>query len=234
MGLADLTARLLMDGELGAGLRASTVIVSRIVPGQPMASVVVAQGGRLHAAATNEAAVVTRAELRVRSGPGLESMARARPVATPDIAAENRWADYSAVALAHGIRSLHAEPLTAESKPFGALCLYAARPYAFDDSTSPSVRLLAAHLGAILAARLEALRTAEAADQLRRALTTRTVIDQALGGLMARDLCDRAQAFAMLRAESQRRNVKLAVLAAEVVRSFPGSAVVSPGSGAWN
>jgi ANTAR domain/GAF domain len=57
----------------------------------------------------------------------------------------------------------------------------------------------------------------EITDQLRAALTSRTVIDQAIGIVMGQNRCDADTAFAVLRAASQNRNIKLRVVAAEIL-----------------
>ena len=54
------------------------------------------------------------------------------------------------------------------------------------------------------------------------------MIDQALGVLMAQQRCDAQQAFALLRAASQRSNRKLRDVAAEVVGRFSGSPPAEP------
>lgn len=59
----------------------------------------------------------------------------------------------------------------------------------------------------------------EITDQLRAALSSRTVIDQAIGIIMARERCDADAAFAVLRATSQNRNVKLRDIATEIVKA---------------
>ena len=59
-------------------------------------------------------------------------------------------------------------------------------------------------------------------DQLRSSLTSRSVIDQALGIIMAREHCNQARAFAILRSASQNSNVKLRDIASAVVTSVTG------------
>src|SRR5947199_231893 len=59
-------------------------------------------------------------------------------------------------------------------------------------------------------------------EQLRSSLTSRTVIDQALGIIMAREQCNQARAFAILRSASQNSNVKLRDIAGAVVTSVTG------------
>jgi AmiR/NasT family two-component response regulator len=57
---------------------------------------------------------------------------------------------------------------------------------------------------------------------LQAALTTRTVIGQAQGVLMARQEINEAEAFDVLRRASQRTNRKLRDIAADIVRSVQG------------
>ena len=59
-------------------------------------------------------------------------------------------------------------------------------------------------------------------EQLRSSLTSRTVIDQALGIIMAREHCTQSRAFAILRSASQNSNVKLRDIAGAVVTSVTG------------
>jgi len=59
-------------------------------------------------------------------------------------------------------------------------------------------------------------------EQLRSSLTSRPVIDQALGIIMAREQCNQSRAFAILRSASQNSNVKLRDIAGAVVTSVTG------------
>jgi len=59
---------------------------------------------------------------------------------------------------------------------------------------------------------------------LRAAMGTRRVIDLALGVLMARAGVGPDEAFALLTRASQDRNIKLNVLAAQLVESVAGAA----------
>ena len=59
-------------------------------------------------------------------------------------------------------------------------------------------------------------------EQLRSSLVSRTVIDQALGVIMARENCTQARAFALLRSASQHSNVKLRDVASAIVTSVSG------------
>ena len=59
-------------------------------------------------------------------------------------------------------------------------------------------------------------------DQLRSSLASRTVIDQAIGVIMAQERCTQGRAFDLLRSASQNRNVKLRDIAAAIVTSVSG------------
>ncbi|WP_256107159.1 ANTAR domain-containing protein [Streptomyces sp. ODS05-4] len=69
--------------------------------------------------------------------------------------------------------------------------------------------------------------TAEA-DQLRRALTSRTAIDQAQGMLMALTPCPAEDAWHLLVAVSQQTNTKLRDVAAALVATARGHPLPSP------
>jgi hypothetical protein len=59
-------------------------------------------------------------------------------------------------------------------------------------------------------------------DHLRIALSSRSVIDQAVGIVMAHRQCGPEAAFATLRTISQRRNIKLRTVAGELVDNIKG------------
>lgn len=63
----------------------------------------------------------------------------------------------------------------------------------------------------------------EEVDQLRDALDTRPVIDQAKGMLIAQHGCSAEEAFRMLSSASQRENRKLRDVAAAMVRGAQDS-----------
>jgi AmiR/NasT family two-component response regulator len=64
----------------------------------------------------------------------------------------------------------------------------------------------------------------EEVDDLRKALSTRPVIDQAKGVLMAKHGCTPDEAFEMLTDASQRANVKVREIAARIVSTMQDGA----------
>jgi transcriptional regulator with GAF, ATPase, and Fis domain len=146
-------------------------------------------------------------------GPCLDAIRDAPVYRTADLAAEDRWPDFAAVAAARtGVRSMLAFRLFVQKETFGALNLYARRPAAFDDHAVAVGAVLAGH--AALA--VDAARARQRADDLGHALDSNRDIGVAIGILMAQHHIARADAFELLRHTSQWLNRKLRDVADEV------------------
>lgn len=155
-------------------------------------------------------------------GPCLRSLRTGQEIVVHDMLSEERWGDYPAYAASCGIRSSLSLPIAARTPTAGALNLYAAPPNAFHDVALDAVRSLAAQAtgGVALAQRMFA--TQEFADQMRTAMRSRSVIDQALGVIMGQRRCTADEAFGILRTASQHRNVKLRDLCTELITNLTG------------
>lgn len=230
IGMAELTAVLLSPRTVEEASRDIAEIASRMLPGRPMAGVTLDRGGDAITVASTGAHARAIDEVQPIDGssPGLHAIHTAEPVSVPDTRAERRWGEYSARMLAHGVRSIYSEPLLADGTAIGALDLYSPRHHGFDTVTQQAITLIGAHTGMLLSATIRLNRQAELTEQLHAALASRSVIDQALGMIMARRCCNRDTAFAILRDVSQHRNIKLAAVAAEVIRSITGTALAPP------
>ncbi|WP_235737369.1 ANTAR domain-containing protein [Nocardioides alcanivorans] len=90
-------------------------------------------------------------------------------------------------------------------------------PHDFTDSTRSLAELLAAQAATALFLAIRQIRSDETAAQLERALTFRSVIDQAIGIVMGQQRCGPEEAFALLRAHSQNNNKKLRTVAEDLV-----------------
>ncbi|MGW6128399.1 ANTAR domain-containing protein [Cellulomonas sp. NPDC055163] len=64
---------------------------------------------------------------------------------------------------------------------------------------------------------------AQISEDLQAAMASRSVIDQAIGVIMAQNRCTGPEAFAILRSASQNRNVKLRDVAAELLVNLTGT-----------
>lgn len=140
-------------------------------------------------------------------------------VVAQDLAAEHRWGDFPRQALAAGARGACAFPLEADGQVVGALNLYAHKPGLFPEPVRQIAAQFAEPASILLAGVLHRLSQAEMISQLRAALAARGIIDQAIGIIIAHRHCSSERAFRILRKVSNDRNIKLRVVAAEVVRA---------------
>ena len=115
----------------------------------------------------------------------------------------------------HSVLSL---PLISADEVVGAMNVYAHGKDAFDERAEQLGQLFAVPAAIAVQNAQILAQTQRLAATLQSALTNRAVIDQAIGILMSRSGVSADQAFDRLRALSQTRNTKLAVVAARVVR----------------
>jgi len=162
-------------------------------------------------------------------GPCLTAMATGQTVHIEDTATEARFAEYVQHARELGLGSSLALPLDGGDRVVGALNLYSGRPHAFGETQRDDAAHFAADASRALQVGLRLIEHVERAAQLQSALTSRTVIDQAIGVIMGQSRCSSDEAFTMLRAVSQRRNVKLRTVAAEIVDALNATAPPEPG-----
>jgi GAF domain-containing protein len=155
-------------------------------------------------------------------GPCLQAMRTGQTVLVGDMAAEHRWGTYPAHALTYGVHSSLSLPLTVNGDSRGALNLYATAVGAFGDAEQQGAGRFAGQASAGLTVIARQTQQVQLTEQLRDALATRAVIDQALGILMANNRCDHDTAFAILRTSSQHQNRKLRDIATEIVKAVTG------------
>lgn len=169
------------------------------------------------------AVAVDEIQYTTGQGPCLEAMASGQTRRVPDLAQDQRWPLFGPQALASGVTGILSEPLTDPTgQPVGALNLYFTRPQAITLDTERSAEVFAGHAsGAVAIARRLADRL-QLSDDLRGALASRAVIDQAIGVIMAENRCGSEEAFSILRSASQHRNVKLRDVAAGIVHAITG------------
>jgi hypothetical protein len=194
------------------------------VPGAAACSVTVRRADRLMTLA-GSSGLPSGLDLRQYengSGPCVDAAETGSVQYAPDLATEARWPAYTEYALATGVRCVLALPLAVEGERCAALNYYGLEPDCLARGQD------AAHAFAERAAYAvnEALRMerqqASAAD-VRTALLSRSVIDQAVGMLMARERIDAHRALERLRRASQHRNVKLRDLCGELVARASGA-----------
>lgn len=193
---------------------------TRIVPNVLTAGIIVANGDRVITVAAADAlgAILDERQYDLDEGPCLEAMRTREIVHVPDLSTETRWDGYPAQIRALGVDATYSSPLIVRDRTVGVLNLYADHAHAFDEQP---VRNAAAQLATIITVAITGtLRNygdLTLTDQLQQALSTRSIIDQAIGILIGTHHCTAGEAFAILRGASQSRNVRLNHIAQDLV-----------------
>ncbi len=194
------------------------------VPGAVACSVTVRRADRLMTLA-GSAGLPAGLDLRQYengSGPCVDAAESGSAQYAADLAVETRWPAYTRYALAAGVRCVLALPLAVEGETGAALNFYGRGPdsLAAGRDAAQAFAERAAH-AVNEALRIE--REQSSAADVRTALLSRSIIDQAVGMLMARERIDAHHALERLRRASQNRNVKLRDLCGELVARASGT-----------
>jgi hypothetical protein len=150
-------------------------------------------------------------------GPCITSMRTRRPCISGSIGDDTRWPRFGGAVARLGVNSALSLPLVLREQVIGVINTYA---YSLDAFNEHTVALGAKFAGpatvSVYNARLlmEARRRAE---QLQRALGSRSVIDQAIGIIRGRSGASAEEAFGRLVKVSQSTNIKLHVIAERLV-----------------
>lgn len=194
-----------------SALESLAAMAAQNIPGVDCASITVHNaGGFRTVAATDELAdECDQLQYDAGEGPCVAAVTHERLVLVNDLAGAEPFSRYGPLAARRGVGSQAAVQLTRTDQVTG-LNLYARQPDAFDRPTIQMVEMFATY-GAVL------LEHARQVEHLNRAVDSRQDIGAATGVLMERYGVDRDRAFAFLVRNSQNRNVKLRVLAEQVL-----------------
>jgi len=223
--LIGLQDALLHTDNMEQFLHALAVLSTRVVTDELSCGMTVRQRGRPPATAACTDPLASKADeiqYQTGDGPCPHAIRHARVVRIDDVATHGRWPRFARQALSLGIRSCLAVPLIADGEPVGALTMYARRLGAFGPAETGRAQRFAKHASGALTLALRMASCHDVNDQRRSSIVSRTVIDQALGVIMATERVPQDKAFALLRTVSQNTNVKLRDLAADIVTSVSG------------
>jgi GAF domain-containing protein len=222
--LAELQQLLLGADNIDEFLQQLARLAAAVLPGEISCGVTMRRDHRPLTVANSDARASQVDEIQYHhgNGPCLTSLETGQTILIDDLATDDRWHDYQMPALAHGIRSSLSLPLRAEQKVIGALNLYAIRAGAFGHGEQTAAARFADEASRALTLALRQSERAEMSDNLQHALASRAVIDQALGIIMGQNRCTADEAFDVLRAASQNRNIKIRDVAAAMITAVSG------------
>lgn len=201
-------------------------LARRVLPVPTQASItLIADGRPFTAAFSGDAAMaLDERQYELDSGPCLDAARTGQLISVPDTRSEPRWPRYTASALEQGVRASLSVPLPGHRSITGALNFYAAQPEPFDDQVVELAQTFAGHAAVAVANAHLYETTAALAEQMRRAMASRAVIEQAKGIVMRDRRCSAEDAFAALVKLSQQTNLKLRDIAQRLVDDVSGAA----------
>ena len=220
--LRALSRVVFADRTLEEVLAEITDIARRNIPGTESTSITLIRGDRGFTAAHSGEMSLVADELQYAHGygPCLDAGRGNVVLRVDDMRTETRWPDYAAKVQAEGVRSSLSVPLPYQGASIGALNNYSTEPAAFATPESLAAALEVAEVIAVAVFNADAhAQLGDQARNMRLAMDSRAVIEQAKGVLMAQRHIDADQAFDVLREASQRYNRKLRDIATGIVAS---------------
>jgi GAF domain-containing protein len=217
----DLARVVLVGRDLAEVLGEITTISRRAMPGSEATSITLIRGEDPFTAAHDGQLAGDADELQYQRGygPCMDAGRSGQVFLVEDMRIEQRWPDYAQHAAAHGVGSSLSVPLPFQTATIGALNNYARWPYAFDEADVAMSEEIASWVAFAVGNATAAASTAEELTQMRTAMMSRAVIEQAKGILIERHHITPDQAFTLLTRTSQRTNIKVRDVADNLVRT---------------
>jgi GAF domain-containing protein len=218
--LRELASISLADRPLGDVLTEITRIATGGIPGAESTSITLIKDDKAYTAAHHGDMALAADEVQYAQGygPCMDAGRGGVLLRIDDVRTEERWPDYVAHVQAVGVRSSLSVPLPYQGTTIGALNIYSTKPEAFATPRALEAGLETAEVVAVAVANAEAhWQLSEQARNMRLAMESRAVIEQAKGVLMAQRQLTAEQAFEILREASQRYNRKLRDIAVGIV-----------------
>jgi len=189
-----------------------------LIPGSAAAGVVV-PGDNSWAYSASEASIAQlhRLQMEAGTGPVAETLRFGEARRIDDTADEERWPEVCSAMTAEGLRSCLTLPLRTDREPGGALAVYGRERGSFAGA-GHDIALLFAAQGGVAIRNASVFRNCQRlVDNLRVALASRAVIEQAKGILVAEYGYEPEMAFKRLSVLSQNTNRKVKDIAADLV-----------------
>jgi hypothetical protein len=206
-------------GDLTETLTRITVTARDMVPRADYVSIsILRPDGELETVAPTDPVVIKLDEIQQETGEGPCYFSGAAETVTysGNVAGDPRWPTYGAQIARLGIASQLSMTLHVEPAGYTRLNLYSRKRAAFGDSRQIA-DIFVTHAKVALGYAMEV-------HTLRAAVATRTVIGEAIGIVMSSNGLDEERAFEFLIRVSQNNNVKLRLVAEEIVETLAESA----------
>lgn len=175
---------------------------------------------RVVAASSEATGVVELLELDNQGGPGMEAFRTGRPVRSGDLAGSNarhRWTEFGEAALAAGFRAVTAVPMRLRGQVLGALDLFSTETVDLTDEDLTVAQAMADLATIAILQDRATIDDRTLISQLRTALDTRVVIEQAKGIVAHEADLTMDEAFGRIRNHARSNNERLRDISAAIV-----------------
>lgn len=173
---------------------------------------------QLMASTSEQTRLLELFQLQTREGPCLECHRTGIAVVIPDVTATTtRWPQFAPACAQAGFAAVHAIPMRCRDQVIGAMNLFQHAAGGLDPDTARIAQALTDVATIGLLQHRTLADQAELIEQLRAAVTSRVITEQAKGILAERFGLDPEQAFRVLRKYARDRNYRLTDLARAVI-----------------
>jgi GAF domain-containing protein len=162
---------------------------------------------------------IDQAQYDAGSGPCLDAFRTGEIFRIDSTSHDQRWPEFSAACVDHGIQSTASFPMMIDDVRHGAMNLYSREEAAFGAEQIVIGRHFAAQAGVVIAYARSYWNALQLSQNLEAAMAHRAEIEQAKGILVGTTGCTPDQAFELLVRQSQHENRKLREVALELVQS---------------
>jgi GAF domain-containing protein len=217
--LAVLSTFLVSEQSVQDTLTKVTGLALESVPQARYAAITMMVDGRVdtHVFTDPTCPQIDRAQYDSGHGPCLDAFRDGSVLVTESLEGDDRWPEFAATALAHGVRSTLSVPLLAGASSVGALNFYAEMDRAFGAGEIDTAGLFGAQAAVVLVNAQAYWGARLRSEQMQQKLEGREPIDIAKGIIMSSLGCGPDEAFDVLVKQSQGENRKLREVAAEIV-----------------
>jgi GAF domain-containing protein len=221
----DLAGSLRALSRLSAGLGLEGVLTGvasfavRAIPRAEGAGLTLAEPDRSDTIVKSEPFVreIEDIQYGINEGPCVSAAATGHIMTSGYLSGDSRWPRFGGGVGRLGVHSVLALPLLTAGGVIGAINVYARPRDAFDDRAE-HIGQLFAEPAAIAVQNAQILaQTQRLVGNLQAALTSRAVIDQAIGIIISRTGDTAEEAFDRIRRRSQAEHVKVAAIAQQII-----------------
>ncbi|MDV8056439.1 GAF and ANTAR domain-containing protein [Rhodococcus sp. IEGM 1343] len=221
--LEKLTAMLGAGVPLAQFLQSVCTEVAATIADADMVGITMLSDGGAHpeTAASTDARVndIDADQYRADQGPCLEAARTRRTVRVRVSDVAVRWPQFAANVADIAVQSYLSAPIRIDDHHFGAINIYSYNTHGFSGTDEALVQLFVTAVQSAISISRRAETAEHDRDGLTTAMKTRAGIEQAKGIIMTLRGITAEEAFDILSAQSQSRNIKLADIAAALVAS---------------